>query len=409
MSISITQPVLDGKTRTSNFLSTTEPSNTYIIVSVFADRALTLVVNQAYDDLFFDKVDTINYSIPNQEFSFTIKRSGTKANFTLTNTSGEDCTFTRAFGSYREGSDAVFIDGGFLDTQDVTTHDKLDDITANTNGIGQIFDSVQNIDQILNAEKNDLVFSAGYASLSADGATLGADTNPPFTSHPTLSGWNFKNGATGGVSNLYFYSNPIAEGSVQRGPELQDLKNIFVKFRLNNLAGSSSVPFVNVYTRPTGSGDAGSFYKSRITFMPNFSFLTIAEELLMVFQKEEQDSDLNANVFRGLSRLGMTEIGRVGQALPTEELFLLAINTDSAASPNSVDVVYSSAGYTIDNRTVIIELSNYKEDKNVAIIDALLALGVKIDTLIESVTSAGSNGGSGTGDGNQPPPGPTAP
>jgi hypothetical protein len=419
MSVSITLPILNGKTRTSNFLSTTDPSNTYIVVSVIADRQLTLVVNQAHDDKFFDKVDTFGYTIPNEEFNYTIKRVGTKANFTLTNSSGEDCTYTRAFGSYREGNDSVIINGGFIDVDDPTTHTKLDEIVVNTSKNQQTADDVETIKQTLqnegisvsdadllnqvellrddvNAGLDTFKFSQSYASLSTDVSLLGADSVPQFDRHPTLSGWRYTNAVEGGASNLYFYGLGI-NNAFQRTIEVSDLKNFFVKGRILNLINTNSIPFVSIYTRPTGSGDAGSFFKSRITYRIAQTPLAPAEEFVMFFERDEAGAGLNSNVFRNVARKNMVEIARLGAGLDTEQVFLLSINTDSGASPNTVEVVYSGAGYTAFGQTNVIELSDYREDKSVSIIDFLKLLGEKLDGLGEKLDVIAENTASGSG------------
>lgn len=424
MSVSITLPILNGKTRTSNFLSTTDPSNTYIVVSVIADRQLSLVINQAHDDLFFDKVDTFSYNLPNEELNYTIKRVGTKANFTLTNSSGEDCTFTRAFGSYREGNDSVIINGGFINVDDPTTHSRLEDIIVNTSKNQQTADDVETIRQTLQdqeirvrdgdllnqveqlrGEINDsidtLKFSQSYASLSTDVALLGADSIPQFDRHPTLQGWRYTNAVEGGNSNLYFYGYDI-NNQFQRSVKVGDLKNFFVKARILNLSNVKSIPFVNIFTQPTGSGDAGSFFKSRISYRVSEASILPSEEILMLFEREESgvDTRLNQGVYRNTTRRSMQEIARLGVGGDDEQVFLIAVITDSGATQNTVEVVYSAAGLTAFNRTNIVELSDYREDKDVAIIDFLKllgdkldGLGQKLDVIAENTTGGGSSGG----------------
>jgi hypothetical protein len=408
MSVSITLPILNGKTRTSNFLSTTDPSNTYIVVSVIADRQLSLVVNQAHDDKFFDKVDTFNYNFPNEELNYTIKRVGTKANFTLTNSSGEDCTYTRAFGSYREGNDSVIINGGFVNVEDPTTHSRLEDIVFNTSRNQTMADDVETIKQTLQNEKIDvsdgdllnkveqlrveindsidtLKFSQSYASLSTDVSLLGADSSPQFDRHPTLQGWRYTNAIEGGASNLYFYASGV-NTQFQREVKVGDLKNFFVKGRILNLSKVNSIPFVSIYTVPTGSGDAGSFFKSRITYRVSEANILPSEEIMMVFERQESgiDTRLNEGVYRNTTRREMQEILRLGVGADTETVLFLSVNTDSGADMNSVEVVYSAAGLTAFNRTNIVELSDYGENKSVAIIDFLKILGDKLDVIIQN-------------------------
>jgi hypothetical protein len=309
---------------------------------------------------------------------------------------------------------------------DPTTHTKLDEIVVNTSKNQTMADDVETIKQTLQeqvikvldtdvlnevkelrAEINEgldtFKFSQSYASLSTDVSLLGADSVPQFDRHPTLSGWRYTNAVMGGGSNLYFYGFGI-NNQFQQNIQVSDLKNFFVKARILSLTNINTIPFVHVYTRPTGSGDAGSFFKSRITYRIVEGNLAPAEEVLMVFERDESGAELNQNVFRNVKRRSMNEIARLGAGLDTEQVFLISVNTDTSASPNSVDVVYSGAGYTALGQTNVLELSDYGENKSVAIIDFLKLLGDKLDILIENTAGGSGGGGGGTGDGGDRPP-----
>jgi uncharacterized membrane protein YgcG len=236
---------------------------------------------------------------------------------------------------------------------------------------------------------------------------LGADSVPQFYRHPTLSGWRYTNAVENGASNLYFYGYGIGN-AFQRDITVGDLKNFFVKGRILNLINTNSIPFVNIYTRPTEtSPNAGSFFKSRITYRIAQANLAPAEEIVMFFERDEPSAGLNSNVFRNVARKNMVEIARLGNGAPDEQVFLLSVNTDSGASPNTVEVVYSGAGYTAFDQTNVLELSDYREDKSVSIIDFLKLLGEKLDGLGEKLdviaentaSGSGGDGGGGTGGG----------
>jgi hypothetical protein len=174
----------------------------------------------------------------------------------------------------------------------------------------------------------------------------------------------------GGGSNLYFYGYGLTN-AFQRVIEVSDLKNFFVKGRILSLTNINTIPFVNVYTRPTGSGDAGSFFKSRITYRVAQSNILPSEEMVMFFERDEPGAGLDENVFRNVARKNMVEIARLGAGADTEQVFLISVNTDTGASLNQAEVVYSGAGLTAFGQTNIVELSDYKQDKQVAIIDAI--------------------------------------
>lgn len=88
------------------------------------------------------------------------------------------------------------------------------------------------------------------AAIYADGAV---GTN-------VTGGWRYINNpaATLKKINWYVYQSPLAETSY----EVSQLENIYCV--INNITTSTKIPFFAFYTRPTGSGDAASWYKSRI-------------------------------------------------------------------------------------------------------------------------------------------------
>lgn len=73
-------------------------------------------------------------------------------------------------------------------------------------------------------------------------------------------GWQYTNNPSATLKkiNWYIYQSPLPETSYK----VSQLDNIYCV--INNL--STLLPFFTFYTRPTGTGDAASWHKSRITF-----------------------------------------------------------------------------------------------------------------------------------------------
>jgi hypothetical protein len=92
-----------------------------------------------------------------------------------------------------------------------------------------------------------------------------ADASPPLTQPDTLwetyayQGFYFKNGSSGLKVNWYL---PPATSMT-----VGDLKAIYFNIFNASTTDSGSLPFISVYTKPTGSGDYKPWYHSKRTFV----------------------------------------------------------------------------------------------------------------------------------------------
>lgn len=239
--------------------------------------------------------------------------------------------------------------------------------------------SQQIADININVDYKALNYKKTYANINTDALILGADSNPPFSSHPVLDGWYYKNTVLNGVSNLYFYGNTLTN-SKQKLLKLSDIKSIFIKCKILSISNNSSIPFINIYTRPTGSGDAGAFYKSRITYIINQPLILPGEDILMCVNNNEIDNMLYPEIHKENARL----LNTVGSADDAEDVILISVNTDSGAALNTVEVIYSEVGFkTSDDNYNIIELSKYKENKIIDVLDYLKLINEKLQLLID--------------------------
>ena len=71
-------------------------------------------------------------------------------------------------------------------------------------------------------------------------------------------GWNLTNSVAGTKFNLRFF-----DGSYQT-VTLGQIQSVYFKGFINKNTETASMPFIHIYTKPTGVGDAGGFYHSRI-------------------------------------------------------------------------------------------------------------------------------------------------
>lgn len=186
-----------------------------------------------------------------------------------------------------------------------------------------------------------LQHETSYYNVLTDSLTLGADSNPAFTSHPTgLNGWYYRNTAPSGASNLYFYGKTAQ--TRQATYTISQLMNSYVVVKIFNLQNTNNLPFLVVYSAPTGSGDYAPWYKSKWVYkIPADTKLDLGMEFLL-YQGEMPNMKIHPN----LRRVEATLSSSFGPAQTSETLLFCTVNTDSSATINSTQVLYSSAGIT---------------------------------------------------------------
>tara|TARA_R110000803_G_C11981399_1_gene320807 strand:+ start:840 stop:1538 length:699 start_codon:yes stop_codon:yes gene_type:complete len=182
----------------------------------------------------------------------------------------------------------------------------------------------------LNALKNlkitdnniNTIQPTGKASLYSAGAiAIYADSNPtPTTDDDMREGWLFNKIAVGSDKfNYYFY----AKGN--KPLTLGDLKSISAILTIDTYSTSSDLPFFNVYTVMTGSGDAGAWYKSRVTYTLS------TNETVLLGERVEIYSGLKPVSHSGCRQVEYNNKIITGTALDTEEIYTISIGSDSAA------------------------------------------------------------------------------
>ena len=106
-------------------------------------------------------------------------------------------------------------------------------------------------------------FSNGINYADGDSPTI----MPPAIEAGGYDGWYYKNVARGRKINWYIPPGNNVTGTALR---IADLRMIFASIKVINPV---SLPFITVYTRPTGLGDAAFWYHSRITYIVTSSLL----------------------------------------------------------------------------------------------------------------------------------------
>jgi len=184
-----------------------------------------------------------------------------------------------------------------------------------------------------------------------------ADADPPTIMPPAISalgydGWYYKNIAKGRKINWYIPTKPANE---LNAPSLNvnDLKMFFSTLKVIN---NVSLPFINVYTVPTGTGDAASWYRARATYVVNQAVAAGSKICMWV--------PIGGSV-SAPSIVGHTNIQLVkdtyssrGILSPTDKILTIAFGTSSGASAANVEFICNSLNLVCTSRDYNFNLSN---------------------------------------------------
>jgi len=181
----------------------------------------------------------------------------------------------------------------------------------------------------------------GYAQVlltSTNGTAVKADTTLTVQDDPEKrEGWNCVNPVSSTKLNLYYFSgsNEIIT--------LGELSSVYFKGFINVNTEFSSLPFINVYTKPTGSNDAQPWYHSRITYeYNNDNTIGIGEECVF-FGKGSPSTEFNNR------KIQLNNVIVDGQGLDSEEILYIVVSTNSLATVNSVDTTLNILGFNTSN------------------------------------------------------------
>lgn len=181
----------------------------------------------------------------------------------------------------------------------------------------------------------------GYSQvlLGTSGATtiLGDSTITPTADPEGRDGWNFTNSVAGTKFNLYYFNGN------QEVITLGDINSLFTKLYINNFASLSGSPFFNIYTKPTGSGDAGAFYHSRIDYEINSDVLVGIGEQVILYAINKPNISCNNR----LIELKTKTIN--GDGADSEEILYITLSTNSSATINEKNITVSSMGFNTVN------------------------------------------------------------
>ena len=207
-------------------------------------------------------------------------------------------------------------------------------VNTDFNGINALETALTNVRfKNYNEELNRDGFN--QVELGAVGGTgvLADSTITPTADTDGREGWLFENTVAGTKYNLYFF-NGTAETML-----LKDISSLYARVSVDTRPDNSVMPFLQIYTKPTGSGDAGAFYHSRLTYeWDGYDTVGLGEEI--VYWANQRPSHGFSN-----RQLELKTLITDGDGDGDEEVLYLVLATNTAATTGGVRHVVSRLGF----------------------------------------------------------------
>jgi hypothetical protein len=157
----------------------------------------------------------------------------------------------------------------------------------------------------------------------------------PIADPDEREGWLFqKPVANTDKFNYFFYG-----GTGDTEPlKLKDIHNVSVVCAIDNYQAQNSLPWINIYTKPTGSGDAGAFYHSKIS-----GHLHVTGHHIAVGESIQMYLGTTPTVDYGY-RMVKTNRFVEGQGHANEDILYIVVQSDSGA-PVGTQILVSNLSY----------------------------------------------------------------
>ena len=170
----------------------------------------------------------------------------------------------------------------------------------------------------------------------SESAAVYADTLPIPVENLSRSGWKWTKSAAGVEKfNYYFYSN-----QANNPMTIIQLKTFWACVSINTFTDIKSVPFMVLYTSPTGINDEAFWYHSKIAYAIDLSgqHLYSGEKILIYTGTRPIYLDK-------LRAFKLTNIIKTGEAKLNEVVSLLSVHSDSG-SADDCQIVTHQVGWT---------------------------------------------------------------
>jgi len=330
-----------------------------------------------------NKLDTLNTTLTNKVLNKTTSSI---------DISGQTVAISNTGFNSSNIAQTPLITGFALESTLGTANNKLDTLntTITNKHLDKTTDSVDITNQNVNV--NMTVEGSAY-DLLLQGSTLWADSRPlvnPFVADLLgREGWWYTNqGNVANKSNIYWYANPptgAPSGFQENDMTFSQLSGFYSVLTCDYVDnGSLTIPIFSVYSQPTGTND----------ILPTFAHSSWAYQLSSVdlakFRKGETvllySGSTRPNVFNQLPSYQLQLASANGDALPTEIVAYMSVNTQATTS--TIAYLLQYVGY-LNSAVGHIKQYGFKNSKERLAQENLASL-----TVVDGVLSVSGSGGS---------------
>jgi len=228
---------------------------------------------------------------------------------------------------------------------------------------------------------NSVDTNNGFAQVllnSAGGTAVKADTTCVVQEDPeNREGWNLTNSVGGTKFNLYYFDG------TQEIITLGEVLSVYFKAFINVNSGIDSIPFIHIYTKPTGVGDAGPFYHSKIDYLyNNDNTIGIGEECVFYGEAEPKTAFSNRKI-----QLNDKTVN--GDGADSEEVLFLVVSSNSGATINTLNTTINILGFdaSVNNVSRNLNLVSSENPTGLATEATLLTVAGDTASLDTKITS----------------------
>lgn len=176
---------------------------------------------------------------------------------------------------------------------------------------------------------------------TAGAASVYGGESVPIPDAASRPGWSFiKDGTSPAAAKINLYVGPAANETVT----YEQLSAFWSIVTIDDFTAVNSLPWLQIYTKPKGSGDA-SWYRSKLDLQlaPERELVRPGERVCIYWGKHEPPADQLDG-----ARLLFLDATLTGPTiLPEDEIFLMPIATDSGAT--SVGLCVETIAYQLDS------------------------------------------------------------
>ena len=188
--------------------------------------------------------------------------------------------------------------------------------------------------------KNENRLGHNQVLLGSSEATnvISDSTITPIADGNDREGWFLKNTVSGTKFNLYIF------GGDQEIIKKSEIRSLYFLANIDNLNNLSSIPFLHIYTKPTGVNDAKFWYHSRYDYRVDFDSVKMGVGEQCLFYANDKPID-KPRKYQSQRHIPMSDTSIDGESDEHGEILYIVISSDSGAVLETMQCCLQMVGF----------------------------------------------------------------